>query len=236
MPSGWSACVRAFRKESARATSWATCWGAGTTIWAVGDASVAQCTIGAGCTHTPIGTGALYGVWASGANNVWAVGAGGRILRNTGTGWNAVTSPTSRALYRVHGSAPDHIYAVGDSVMLQFDGSQWATVKLDSQLSDALRYAGSVAPTKAGLFVRSKDEFYVAGNRRIVRWNGFEWDSFALGKEHRPFAALSIGPNGCGLAVTNADNMPPTPAATLVRGIGPSGCFSQPMGAPTSWP
>ena len=58
---------------------------------------------------------ALFGVWGSGADDVYAVGSGGVVLHGTRSGsqWTLETSGTDGDLLAVWGSGPDDVYAVG---------------------------------------------------------------------------------------------------------------------------
>lgn len=214
-------------------------WGSGSTAWAVGDQGVSQCTIAVGCTLTQGLGGPLYGVWGSAANNIWAVGASGRILRYNGTSWTSVSSPTTRKLVKVSGSSPSNIWAVGDSVLLRFDGATWVDVPMTGNLIDdrtAVPTALFGQPS-IGLFVRSPTEVYLGtGSGHIARWNGFDWDGMSDTPFVRRIVAISMGTGGCGLAVTESESFPPVHTPTLWRGVGPSGCFLNPMTPPTVWP
>ena len=55
----------------------------------------------------------LSDVWGSGANDVWAVGAGGTILHWNGTEWSATTTGISNLLSSVGGSSANDVWAVG---------------------------------------------------------------------------------------------------------------------------
>lgn len=59
-------------------------------------------------------TSDLIGLWGSSANDVWAVGLGGTILRWQGSSWTKVTSPVTESLYDVWGSSANDVWAVGD--------------------------------------------------------------------------------------------------------------------------
>lgn len=108
---------------------WGTSTGTGTySVYAVG------CQIGSGSlcamgmiwhtdgsgtvtTETAGTSQALYGVWGSGANDIYAVGDTGIIIHSTGDGtWTKQNSGISemKALEAVGGSGPDEVYVVGD--------------------------------------------------------------------------------------------------------------------------
>lgn len=79
----------------------------------------------------------LYGVWGTGANDLWAVGdesEQGIVLRNTGTGWtrqdlSGVVNGGLPALFKVWGRSSTEVYAVGlRGVILRWNGASWAQV------------------------------------------------------------------------------------------------------------
>jgi hypothetical protein len=64
-------------------------------------------------------TNNLWGIWGSGASDVWAVGNSdvafvGTILHWDGSAWTSVSSGTTSHLYGVWGSGPSDVWAVGD--------------------------------------------------------------------------------------------------------------------------
>lgn len=52
-------------------------------------------------------TSTLYGVWGSGANDVWAVGAGGVVLHWNGSAGSVTTASPGLDLYAVWGNRPE---------------------------------------------------------------------------------------------------------------------------------
>ena len=60
-------------------------------------------------------TRALFGVWGSGADDVYLVGGGGLVLHGTqrGAAWAQEPSGTDEDLLAVWGSGPGDVYAVG---------------------------------------------------------------------------------------------------------------------------
>ena len=233
--SGWSV-VSDINKPNATVDNYNAVWGSGGDVWIAGDGTLVHCK-GTACAVENSGGGILYSLWGSSASNVFAVGAGGRILRFNGTSWAAMTSPTSRALARVAGSGPADVWAVGDSVMLHFDGTQWSNYPLTDDLKRTVARVttGLQATFQVGLWVKGPKEAYVGGeNGVIARWDGNGWsqnvDGYFAG---RRILAIT-GAAGCAMALTEAQT--DLPAPTLWRGIGSNGCLSSPMGGPTSWP
>jgi hypothetical protein len=73
---------------------------------------------------------AVYKVWGRAADEVYAVGTGGVILRWDGLAWSSMDSPTDRTLFTVNGTA-ETLYAVGSSgtgLLLRNDGEAWVDV------------------------------------------------------------------------------------------------------------
>lgn len=67
---------------------------------------------------------ALYGVWASGPNDVWAVGERGFVLRSSGGPFEVLTADTDVTLRAVHGRRPKDVFlAGGGGVVLRYDGA-----------------------------------------------------------------------------------------------------------------
>jgi hypothetical protein len=98
-----------------------------TNAWAVGGAGTLLHYDGTAWTEVPSGTTAdLYGVWASSATDVYAVG-NGVIVHDNGSGFAAVTpAPTTNILYGVWGSGPNDIFAVGAAgTILHYKGTTW---------------------------------------------------------------------------------------------------------------
>jgi len=236
--SAWSA-VSDSPKPVAAADTYNGVWGAGADVWAVGNSTIVHCRSATNCVNESSGgSGALNSVWGTSASNVLAVGAAGRIIRFDGTSWTSMASPTTRALYRVAGSGPNDVWAVGDSVALHFDGSTWASAPLDGDLSSLLQRfsqpSGNSTPS-IGLWARNANEVYMTTvYGAIGRYDGERWyEPYSVFYGHQ-FVGISGAAGGCALAVTEAQN--DNRASTLWRGIGPSGCFSSPMTAPSSWP
>ena len=234
--SSWSV-LSDINKPIATADGYNAVWGTGSDVWVAGEGTIMHCRSATPCAVEASGGGALYSIWGSSASNVFAVGASGRILRYNGTSWSQMTSPTGRNLARVAGSGPSDVWAVGDSVLVHFDGTQWTNFPMTEDLMRAASRVPSFQQStfQLGLWVRGPREAYLGGdNGVILRWDGSEWqqtrDGFFFGRR-----VLSItGAAGCAMALTEAQS--DLPAPTMWRGVGTNGCLSSAMGAPTSWP
>ncbi|MEM1031166.1 MAG: vanadium-dependent haloperoxidase [Myxococcota bacterium] len=89
----------------------------------------------------------VFGMWASGPDDVWAVGGvSGRygfIWHHDGTGWTDVPLPDDvpldargelPALFKVWGRSADDIYAVGgNGLVLRYDGTTWTVVPTQTE-------------------------------------------------------------------------------------------------------
>ena len=56
---------------------------------------------------------ALRRIWGKDANNTWAVGDNGTILKWNGSSWSSQSSGTTQDLYGVWGSDANNVWAVG---------------------------------------------------------------------------------------------------------------------------
>ncbi|MBN2105909.1 MAG: DUF1566 domain-containing protein [Deltaproteobacteria bacterium] len=72
----------------------------------------------------------LRGIWGIDADNLFAVGDGGIILRRqNGGNWAKMTSPTTQNLRSVWGTDMNNVYAVGAAgTLLKFNGTSWSTI------------------------------------------------------------------------------------------------------------
>lgn len=238
--SAWSA-VSSVNKPIANTDNYNAVWGVGSDVWVAGDNTILHCKATASCAVEASGGGILYSLWGSAANNVFAVGAGGRILRYNGTAWSQMASPTNRALARIAGSSASDIWAVGDSVLMHFDGTTWTVHpvtenRLRSKVPSQLSSGGGAVIFQIGLWVRGPKEAYIGGDGGVIfRWDGAEWRQVSSGDQGYQRRILSItGAAGCAMAVT--EGVSDAGWHTLWRGVGTSGCMGAPMGAPSSWP
>jgi len=237
--SGWSA-VSDVAKPIAATDNYNAVWGSGSDVWIAGDNTIVHCKGPTACaSESAPGSGVLRGIWGTSNTNVFAVGAAGRIVRYNGSSWSQMTSPATRALYRVAGSGPNDVWAVGDSTLIHFDGSQWTDAPSGGDLLGLLRYEQNTGtggpPAMVGLSVRGPKEVYMTSIfGEIGRYDGRLWQEVhGVGFSHR-IMGLSGAAVGCALAVTEAQS--DIRAPTLLRGIGPTGCFGAPMTGPSSWP
>ena len=76
-------------------------------------------------------TQALYGVWGSASNDVFAVGLAGVIQHssNDGASWQAQTSGTTQELFGAWGSGPNDVFAVGSNGVILHSANDGAPGK-----------------------------------------------------------------------------------------------------------
>lgn len=132
----------------------------------------------------------FYGVWGSGPDDVWLVGGSARaaggpygvLLRWDGAGFTEVTPSGDAAgaldnvLFKVWGTGPDHVVAVGALGMaIEYDGDGWT--RTDTGVNASLT-------TVHG---RAADDYYAVGGFNqglVLRWDGAAWTS--IGEDFAP--------------------------------------------------
>jgi hypothetical protein len=112
----------------------------------------------------PVVTADLFGVWSVGPSEVYAVGAGGTLLRYTGS-WSAELSPTTRDLRAVWAPAPGQAFAVGaGGTLLRRTGNSWSA---------------SPSPTTEdlyGVWGSGPSDVWAAGNAGLIlHFDGSTW-------------------------------------------------------------
>lgn len=97
--------------------------------------------------HVDYGTSTLTNVWASDANNVFAVGFDGVILHYDGDNWTKMKSGTNKHLVDVWGFADNDVYVCGGNIdnavendkpiLLHYNGSTWRNLIDTTQYENA---------------------------------------------------------------------------------------------------
>lgn len=118
----------------------------------------------------------LFGVWGTGASDVWTVGSNleagaAGIWHWDGVAWSAVPLPAeaegTRAIFKVSGTASDDVWFCGShGVTLHWDGAALANVPTPAT-ADLLTISAL-----------SANEVYAAGgagNAVLLRWDGAAW-------------------------------------------------------------
>jgi hypothetical protein len=76
----------------------------------------------------------INGMWGSASNNVFAVGASGRIMRWNGSAWNSMTSGTTQTLYGVWGTSASDVFALGaNGTIRHYNGTSWSAMTSNSE-------------------------------------------------------------------------------------------------------
>jgi hypothetical protein len=110
----------------------------------------------------------IYGLWASSANDVWAVGEAGLIYHydGTGPGMVVVASGTSKTLKGVWGTAANDVWAVGDSgTLLHWAGGPVWTVESSGTSNDL-----------SAVWASSASEVWVTGHDVLKHRTGATWE------------------------------------------------------------
>jgi hypothetical protein len=145
-------------------------------LWAVGrDGTSLRREGDAWVSHATGVDTILWGVWGPSKQQLWTVGGDGVdddpvLLRWDGAAWSPIALPDtgdSTGLFKVWGSGPQDVSAVGDrGLALHFDGAAWS-VQPTGDLADMISVWG-----------RSPDEHVAVGGRasaRLARWDGVAW-------------------------------------------------------------
>jgi len=114
----------------------------------------------------------LYALWGTSDWDIFAAGAGGRILRytvNDTLSWTFMNSGTSSNLYGLWGSSRDNVYAAGGQlggIILQNTGGPWGTA---ATIEVTILY---------GMWGSSPSNVYAVGELgSIYNFNGNDWAS-----------------------------------------------------------
>jgi hypothetical protein len=108
----------------------------------------------------------LHGVWGTGSDDAWAVGAAGAIIHWNGAVWSAVTSTTTQDLRAVWGSSRSDVWAVGSGrTILHWNGSAWSASPT------------SMAGTFNSVWGSSSRTVYAVGDAGwLATWNATAWE------------------------------------------------------------
>ncbi|MCB9570093.1 MAG: hypothetical protein H6710_23285 [Myxococcales bacterium] len=166
--------------EGTPSLNWVT--GVDGDLWVVGYEGAALRREGGTWAAHPTGTTSLlWGIWGSGADDVWTVGGDGVdddpvLLHWDGAAWSSATlpaiDPESHALFKIWGSAADDVTVVGDrGVALHYDGANWSSHDTGS-ISDLISVWGPGDKSAVAVGGRA--------NGRIARWDGAAWSGEIL--------------------------------------------------------
>ncbi len=145
-------------------------------------------------------TTTINGVYDVSDNDVWAVGAGGLVLHNDGTGWSTVESGVTDDLNDVYFVDASNGYAVGDNgVVIYFDGNTWTVVD-----------AGTTTNLLGVSFADANNGVAVGDAGAVVVYSGGSWNIATTGDSNDLYDVDMINPNniwacGKGKIVVNYD-------------------------------
>lgn len=132
---------------------------------------------------SPTGS-SLRSVFMVSANDGWAVGVGGVILRWDGVNWNTVSSPTTEHLYSVFMVSPTDGWAVGGfsgGVIIRWNGVSWNIFPL------TLTY------TLNSVFMVNANDGWASGvTGQIFRWDGSNWNAVTSPTNHQLYSLYMV--------------------------------------------
>jgi formylglycine-generating enzyme required for sulfatase activity len=112
---------------------------------------------------------ALYDVWGSWSEDVFAVGTNGTIVRYDGTGWSAMSSGTSEHLRGVWGSSGSDVFVVGEGgTILHYNGVAWSPMTSNTT-GDLFGVWGS----------DGRDVYAVGDAGTILYYDGTSWSDMS---------------------------------------------------------
>lgn len=113
----------------------------------------------------------LHDIYASGEDDIYAVGNDGTILHYDGLSWNCLESPVTRDLKSIFKVDGDNIYAVGNcgTILCSVDGITWNEMESNSE-KNLWSVWGS-----------SKSDIYAVGiEGTILHYDGSAWSELAM--------------------------------------------------------
>lgn len=151
-------------------------YGAGSSLWIVGDRGLALTAAAGGFVEvaTPVRT-VLHDVWGNSDDDFWAVGEASVVLRWDGMRWLQVplgmTQTSPQALRAVWGTGADDVWVVGtESTLLHWNGSRFES------------HSPSESYTLNDVWGRSSDDVYAVGSSGVVlHYDGEEWTALDSG-------------------------------------------------------
>jgi hypothetical protein len=120
----------------------------------------------------------LNAVWGSAANEVWAAGDGGALLRWNGSAWGRAATPATRRLTAVSGTGPANLWIGGERGFIgRWDGGEW---RAHPVAEDATVLALRVVGPEEAWALTSVGPAWQIGARRILHWTGAAWTELPL--------------------------------------------------------
>jgi hypothetical protein len=142
-----------------------------------------------------------FGIWGNSSDDIFVVGADGKIIHYNGNTWSNMNSGTGKTLLGVWGSSSADVFAVGpvnysvwyptvycsgwdnESIILHYNGSAWSDMNIDAT---ACLY---------GVWGTSSDDVFAVGtNGTILHYNGTAWAAMASGTTRHLEAVWGTSP------------------------------------------
>jgi hypothetical protein len=120
----------------------------------------------------------LLSVWASGPNDIWAVGTvdgeAGAVRHYNGSVWDQARVPGATSVWQIRGTGPHDVWMVGSSQR----GEGLLLRSLDGKKFDTAGYKG---PGLRSVWPRTPNDVWVAPYQGDVqRWDGKAWSSLPV--------------------------------------------------------
>jgi len=166
-------------------TTWSVVTTASSSLWSVYGVNASSVVVGgengtvlrfngsAWSTVAPPANGTITGLWLTGLNDVYVVGADGTgasaaAFGFNGNSWRTLNTGTSNVLTSVWGPSVNDLYATGDrGTLLRFNGSVWAA--LSSGTTDLLWAVTGAPDASGGAFAVGYNSTVVAGSNTEFR-------------------------------------------------------------------
>lgn len=149
---------------------------------------ISTCPAGTWCVETPPATvtGLLHAIDAVDANDVFAVGDGGTIIRRQAGAWTKMTSGTTMNLRGVWALSATDVWAVGQNgTALHWNGTDWSPVANAPDLD------------YTGVWGAAANDVWLIGTASAVHWTG----TFAtLAITGAPVSISGVGANDIWIA------------------------------------
>lgn len=124
----------------------------------------------------------LFGVWAAGKDDAWAVGAEGTIAHWDGQAWALVPAAGPETLRAVWGTNGSDVWAVGEKgAIYHFDGQQWLQTPIEDYQPEGAEKPYKVESTLLSVWGAAPDDVWASGlpdsNGKgvFVHWDGVSW-------------------------------------------------------------
>lgn len=146
-------------------------WVSGETVVAVGHGALVE-RAGGSWKKVDVGGAKLEAVWGSG-DAAFAVGRKGALWQKKGGTWSKGKSGVENHLNALWGTGPSDVYAVGEEVVLHYDGSAWS--KKPAPKTEQLQRV-----TFLGVWGSGPSDVYAVGwhrktGRLVMHYDGKAW-------------------------------------------------------------